>query len=90
MRRCRSAGTGGSIDGANAGFARSFYRDDVVGAVSVHGVGDAWGTLAAGMFKVDARFNLAQMQVHPIGIAVAFLWAFPTTLIGGALHQGKA
>jgi len=58
-----------------------FRIDDVVGAVAVHGVGGAWGTLAAGMFKADALFNLAQIQVQLIGIAVAFLWAFPTTLV---------
>ncbi len=137
MRRCRPAGAGGSIDGANGGFTQAFYRDgvmarklldnpqpspvmgarctqsarattyvsqlgaaplarhgnrrhpavrphadrDVVGAVSVHGVGGAWGTLAAGMFKADALFDVAQMQVQLIGIAAAFLWAFPTTLI---------
>ena len=33
------------------------------------------------MFKADALFNIAQMQVQPIGIAAAFLWASPTTLI---------
>lgn len=53
--------------------------DDVVGAVSVHGFGGAWGTLAAGMFKADALFDFGQMQVQIIGIAAAFLWAFPTT-----------
>ncbi len=55
--------------------------DDVVGAVAVHGIGGAWGTLAAGMFKADALFNLAQIQVQLIGIGVAFLWAFPTTYV---------
>ena len=55
--------------------------DDVVGAVGVHGFGGAWGTLAAGMFKADALFNLGQIQVQLIGIGAAFLWAFPTTLL---------
>ncbi len=90
MRRCRSAKAGGSIDEANAGFSRTFYRDDVIAADSVHGAGGAWGTLAAGMFKIDALFNLAQMQVQLIGIAVAYLRAFSTALIADALHQGKA
>ncbi len=55
--------------------------DDVVGAVAVHGFGGAWGTLAAGMFKADALFNLAQIEVQLIGIAAAFLWAFPSALV---------
>jgi ammonium transporter, Amt family len=54
--------------------------DDVVGAVGVHGFGGAWGTLAAGMFKADAMFSVAQIEVQLIGIGAAFLWAFPTTL----------
>ena len=54
--------------------------DDVVGAVAVHGFGGAWGTLAAGLFQAGKLFDLAQVQVQAIGIAAAFLWAFPASL----------
>jgi Amt family ammonium transporter len=49
--------------------------DDPVGAVSVHGVCGAWGTLAAGIFN-EAGFSLAVIGVQILGIVVAFVWAF--------------
>lgn len=58
-----------------------FKLDDVVGAVSVHGFAGAWGTLAAGMFKTGDLFNVDQIGVQIIGIAAAFLWAFPVSLL---------
>ncbi len=51
------------------------YRlDDVVGAVAVHGVCGAWGTLAAGLFKVGDMFNPSIIAVQFIGIGAAFVW----------------
>lgn len=55
--------------------------DDVVGAVSVHAVGGVWGTLAAGLFKHDAMFDLRQLGVQAIGCGVAFAWSFGTALL---------
>jgi Amt family ammonium transporter len=49
--------------------------DDPVGAVSVHGVCGAWGTLAAGIFN-EAGFSLAMVGVQLLGVMVAFVWAF--------------
>lgn len=54
--------------------------DDVVGAVSVHAIGGVWGTLAAGLFKADAMFDMHQFGIQALGCAVAFVWAF-----GGSL-----
>jgi len=54
--------------------------DDPVGAVSVHGVCGAWGTLAAGIFD-SAGFSLHTVGVQLIGIAACFAWAFIAGLI---------
>lgn len=49
--------------------------DDPVGAVSVHGVCGAWGTLAAGIFNVEG-FSFSVIGVQLLGIIVCFIWAF--------------
>lgn len=54
--------------------------DDAVGAVSVHGVCGAWGTLAAGLFD-SAGFSLEVVGVQLLGIAAAFLWTFPMSYL---------
>lgn len=54
--------------------------DDPVGAVSVHGVCGAWGTLAAGLFN-SAGFSVHQVGVQLAGIGACFLWAFGCGLI---------
>ncbi len=54
--------------------------DDPVGAVSVHGVCGAWGTLAAGLFNTSG-VTLKIVGVQLLGIAACFLWVFPTALI---------
>jgi len=54
--------------------------DDPVGAVSVHGVCGAWGTLAAGLFDT-AGFSMKVVGVQLIGIGACFVWALGTGLI---------
>ncbi len=54
--------------------------DDPVGAISVHGVCGAWGTLAAGLFNTDG-VTMKIIGVQLLGIGAAFLWVFPTAFI---------
>lgn len=50
--------------------------DDVVSAVSVHGVAGAWGTLCAGLFYSEDMFNASIVMTQLLGIAACFTWAF--------------
>ena len=54
--------------------------DDPVGAVSVHGVNGAWGTLAAGIFNIGGT-TAGIIGVQLLGIAACFLWTFPVAFI---------
>jgi len=54
--------------------------DDPVGAISVHGVNGAFGTLAAGVFDVGG-FDLQQVGVQALGVGAAFVWAFGAGLV---------
>jgi Amt family ammonium transporter len=59
--------------------------DDPVGAVSVHGVCGAWGTLSCGLFNVGSGwfygFGPGQLVSQIIGVGAAFAWAFGLGLI---------
>jgi len=59
--------------------------DDPVGAVSVHGVCGAWGTLATGLFMMDGGLltggGFEQTKVQLIGILTAFGWSFGLSMI---------
>ena len=82
---CANVGPGSSIIiGLIAGFIvvysivlldQKFKIDDPVGAVSVHGVCGAWGTLAAGLFNTGGT-SLAIIGVQLVGIGAAFIWTF--------------
>jgi Amt family ammonium transporter len=54
--------------------------DDPVGAISVHGVCGAWGTLAAGLFNIGGT-SASIIGVQLLGIGACFLWTFPTAFI---------
>lgn len=49
--------------------------DDPVGAVSVHGVCGAWGTLAAALFNTGG-VTVEMIGVQLLGISAAFVWGF--------------
>jgi Amt family ammonium transporter len=76
-----SAVTIGLIAGAIVVFSVLFFDririDDPVGAISVHGVCGAWGTLAAGLFNAGGT-SLGILGVQLLGILAAFLWTFTT------------
>ncbi len=59
---------------------RVLKLDDVVGAVAVHGVCGAWGTIAVGLFILPERLGgltrLEQIGVQALGAVVCFLWTF--------------
>jgi len=74
----------GGIAGVIVVFSVVFFDrigiDDPVGAVSVHGVCGAWGTLAAGLFNADG-VTAGIVVTQLIGIVAAFVWSFGVMFI---------
>jgi len=74
----------GSIAGVLVVLAVLFFDrlkvDDPVGAISVHGVCGAWGTLAAGIFNIGGT-SAKIIGIQLVGIGAAFIWAFTTGFI---------
>ncbi|MFO7930065.1 MAG: ammonium transporter [Thermodesulfobacteriota bacterium] len=61
-------------------FFENIKIDDPVGAVSVHGVNGAWGTLAAGIFNAGGT-SASIIGVQLLGIFAAFAWTFAAAFI---------
>ncbi|WP_300462576.1 ammonium transporter [Desulfobacula sp.] len=74
----------GAIAGMIVVFSVVFFDkiriDDPVGAISVHGVCGAWGTLAAGLFNMGGM-TLKIVAVQLTGIVACFAWTFTMAFI---------
>jgi Amt family ammonium transporter len=74
----------GAIAGVIVVFSVIFFDririDDPVGAISVHGVNGAWGTIAAGIFNMGGT-SLKIIGVQILGVATCFLWTFPLAFL---------
>ncbi len=74
----------GAVAGILVVFSVLFFDkikvDDPVGAVSVHGINGAWGTLAAGIFNIGGTTGKI-IGVQLLGIGACFVWTFVTAFI---------
>ncbi|MCD6185029.1 MAG: ammonium transporter [Deltaproteobacteria bacterium] len=74
----------GAVAGVIVVFAVLFFDkikvDDPVGAISVHGVNGAWGTLAAGLFNIEGM-TAKIIGVQVLGIVSCFIWTFVMAFI---------
>jgi len=66
-------------------FDQVFKVDDPVGAISVHGVNGAFGTIAVGLFATEGGLfyggGASLLVSQLIGVAAVFAWAFGLGLI---------
>ncbi len=83
----------GALAGVLVVFAVVFFDririDDPVGAVSVHGMCGAFGTLAVGFFSADGGLfcggGIGLLTSQAIGVLTAFAWSFGLAML---LFQG--
>lgn len=83
----------GAIAGILVVFSVLFFDrvgvDDPVGAISVHGVNGAWGTLAAGIFNMGGT-SAKIIGVQLLGIVSCFVWTFCAAFIMFKLIDRKS
>ena len=74
----------GAVAGSLVVFSVLFFDrvkvDDPVGAISVHGVCGAWGTLAAGIFNIGGT-SAGIIAVQLAGIVSCFVWTFAAAFV---------
>ncbi|MCH2037246.1 MAG: ammonium transporter, partial [Rickettsiales bacterium] len=72
-------------------FVKTFRIDDVVGAISVHGVCGVWGTLSLAFFANEAKLGgntvLQQFSIQLQGVIIVFVWAFGISYIAFKLYH---
>lgn len=78
--------SGALVYGGIVFFERVMKFDDVVGAVSVHGLCGAWGTIAVALFMrgdllASGVSRWQQLGVQALGVGAGFVWAFGTALL---------
>jgi Amt family ammonium transporter len=80
----------GAVAGILVVYSVTFFDkikiDDPVGAISVHGVCGAWGTLGAGIFNIGGT-SAGIIGVQLLGIAACFAWTFPGRLPHVQAHR---
>lgn len=76
---------GGAVNSIASRILARLGIDDVVGAIASHGAAGAWGTVAlafvAAPEALPLKSQLDQAGVQILGVAAAFLWAFPLSLL---------
>lgn len=81
---------GGVLVVLSIGFIEKTLKiDDAVGAISVHGVAGAWGTLAIGLWGVDGDTGIglfngggaAQLGAQAIGVVAYAVWAIVLSFV---------
>jgi Amt family ammonium transporter len=78
---------GGLVFIGNRFIERVCKLDDVVGAISVHGICGAWGTVAVALFirgDLIGDMGLSRIEllgVQTLGVVCCFAWAFGATFI---------
>lgn len=64
---------------------RKFKIDDAIGAVPVHGIAGAWGTIAVALFApaeaLDTGNRMTQLLVQIGGVSLIFLWSFGVAFV---------
>ena len=64
---------------------RKFRLDDPVGAIAVHGVCGAWGTLAVGLFATDGGLfyggGVSLLGIQAVGILAVTAWTIVLTTV---------
>lgn len=76
--------SGGLVYGGTKYLEKVLKIDDVVGAIAVHGICGAWGTIGLAIVPgvlPEGATVLSQLGVQFTGVAICFVWTFGLTYI---------